>query len=69
MVQWWMLGVSYQLIRQDIGARHMAGEQQLQPHLPVAEIRKRHDGVAADAQHVLEHDARMARRLQASATG
>ena len=28
------------------------------------EIRKRHDRVPADAQHVLEHDARMPRRLQ-----
>ena len=30
----------------------------------MAEIRERHDRVAADAQHVLEHDARLARRLQ-----
>ena len=29
----------------------------------MAEIRERHDAVAADAQHVLEHDARPARRL------
>ena len=64
MVQWWILGVSYQLIGQDIGVRHVAGEQQLQAHLPVAEIRKRDDGMAADAQHVLEHHARVARGLQ-----
>jgi hypothetical protein len=30
----------------------------------MTEIRERHDGVAADPQHVLEHRARMARRLQ-----
>ena len=30
----------------------------------MAEIRERHDGVPADAQHVLEHDARPPRRLQ-----
>src|SRR5450759_2140030 len=51
-------------VRQDIGLRHMSGEQQLHPHLPVAEIRKRHHGAPADAQHVLEHHARMARGLQ-----
>ena len=30
----------------------------------MAEVRKRHHGVAADPQHVLEHDPRPARRLQ-----
>src|SRR5439155_11463502 len=36
----------------------------LQTDAPVAEIRERHDAVAADAQHVFEHRARPARRLQ-----
>ena len=30
----------------------------------MAEIRERHDGAPADAQHVLEHHARLPRRLQ-----
>src|SRR6187402_3188947 len=50
--------------RQDIGARHMAREQELQPDLPVAEIRERHDRVAPDPQHVFQHDARVPRGLQ-----
>ena len=39
-----------------------AVEQQLQPDAPVAEIRKRDDDVAADAEHLFEHPTRPARR-------
>src|SRR5215203_4022381 len=42
----------------------MAAEHDLQSNPPVPEIRKRNDYVSADAQHVLEHRARMAGRLQ-----
>src|SRR5579864_5932855 len=39
-------------IAQIVGLRHVAAARELQPYLPVAEIRKRNDAVAADAQHV-----------------
>src|SRR5579862_2899159 len=51
-------------IGQIVGERHVAAEEELQADVPVAEIREGDDGMAADAQHVLEHDARPARRLQ-----
>ena len=44
--------------------RHAAEQGDLGPNAPMAEIRHRHDGAAADAQHVFEHDARLARGLQ-----
>ena len=49
---------------QRVGPRHAAAKQQLQPHAPMTEIRKRHDGAPADAQHVLQHDPGLACRLQ-----
>src|SRR6202035_5332267 len=36
--------------RQVFGARHVAADQELQPHLPETEIRERDDGTAADPQ-------------------
>src|SRR6266478_6507967 len=50
--------------RQIFGARHMAADQQLQPHLPEAEIRKRYDGAAADPQQIFQHHTRLPCRLQ-----
>src|SRR4051812_1865780 len=47
-----------------LGARHVAAEHNLQPDAPMTEIRKRHDPVAPDAQHVLKHRPWMARGLQ-----
>ena len=41
----------------------MAREKQLQPDLPVAEIRKRHDGVTPDPQHVEKSRAHNTRWL------
>ena len=49
---------------QAFGHRHAAREGDLGPNAPMAEIRHRNDGAAANAQHVFEHDARLARRLQ-----
>src|SRR5262249_6836499 len=46
-------------VRQIVGARHAATEQEQHADLPVTEIRKRHHRMAADAEHVLEHDAGM----------
>src|SRR5262249_35933692 len=43
---------------------HASAQQDLQADAPMAEIRERHDRVSADAQHVLEHLAGMARSLQ-----
>ena len=53
MVQKWMFGVSYQRRRQRLGHRHAAVGQQMPAHPPMAEIRERDDGVAADAQQML----------------
>src|SRR5689334_16740545 len=39
--------------RQAFGARHVAADQQLQPHLPEPEIREGDDGAPADAQEIL----------------
>jgi len=50
--------------RQHIGARHMACKQQLEPHLPVTEVRERHNRMTSDAEHVLKHNARVSRCLQ-----
>ena len=44
--------------------RHASAECHLKPNAPMAEIRKRHDRVAADPQHMFEHLARLACRLQ-----
>ena len=41
-----------------------AGEQQRKPDRPVAEIRKRHDGAPAHAQHLAENPERVASLLQ-----
>src|ERR1700722_16978931 len=49
---------------QAFGHRHTAREGDLGPDAPMAEIGHGNDGPAADAQHVFEHDARLARRLQ-----
>jgi hypothetical protein len=51
-------------VRQVVGMWHPTAQQDLQTNSPVPEIWKRHDGVAADAQHVLEHLARLAGSLQ-----
>ena len=59
-----MFGVSYQVAGQVLGARHVAADQQLQPHLPEAEIRKRDDGAPADPQQIFQHHPRLPRRLQ-----
>ena len=64
IVQKWMFGVSYQEWERLFGHRHPAEEGDLGPNAPMAEIRHGDDGAAADAQQVLEHDARLARRLQ-----
>ena len=45
-------------------ARHVPADQQLQPHLPEAEIRERDDGALADAQQVFQHRFRLPRCLQ-----
>src|SRR5260370_28058535 len=50
-------------IRQVFRARHMAAEKYLQADAPMAEVRKRHDAIAADAQHMIYHPSRPARRL------
>src|SRR5882724_3548457 len=50
--------------RQIFGARHVPADEQLQPHFPEAEIRKRHDGAPPDPQQILQHHARLPRRLQ-----
>src|SRR5437899_1880495 len=50
--------------RQIFGARHLVADEQLQPHLPKAEIRERHDGAAADPQQIFQHHARLPCRLQ-----
>ena len=64
MVQKWMLGESYQAYGRLSVCGMLAAEQDLQPDAPMAEIRERHDGAAADAQHVFQHHARLPRRLQ-----
>ena len=50
--------------RQVFGARHVAADQQLQPHPPEPEIRERDDGAPADPQQILQHHPRLPRRLQ-----
>ena len=64
MVQWWILGVSYQLNGSISVLRHMACKQQLEPHLPVTKVRERHNRMTSDAEHVLKHNARVSRCLQ-----
>src|ERR1700726_1155542 len=49
---------------QVFGARHVAADQELQPHPPEAEIRERDDGAAADPQQVFQDHPRLPRRLQ-----
>src|SRR5262245_66630331 len=49
---------------QDVGARHMTREQELQAYLPVAEIRKGHNRPTPYAKHVLEYRAGMPGRLK-----
>src|SRR5579883_549054 len=43
------------LVREELGFRRAAGEQVGQANRPVAEVRKRHDGATADAQHFAQH--------------
>src|ERR1700682_5756647 len=42
--------------------RHASAERDLEPDPPMAEIRKRHDRMTADPQHMFKHSARLARR-------
>ena len=56
-------------VRQVVGSRHAAAEQQLQPDPPMAEIGERHHRVAADPQHVLEHQRGDGGSPAGSATG
>jgi hypothetical protein len=51
-------------VRQVFGDRHAAEKADIEPHAPMAEIRDRDDGALADAQHVFQNLARIARRLQ-----
>src|ERR1019366_3551498 len=44
--------------------RHAAADRHLEPDAPMAEIRKRHDRVPADPQHLFENLARLPCRLQ-----
>ena len=64
MLQSGCQGVSYQGDRQIVGMRHVAAECDLQADSPVPKIRKRDNRITADAQHMFEHDARLAGRLQ-----
>ena len=59
-----MLGVSYAAVGQVLGHRHAAGEQELRADAPVAEIGEGDDHLAADAQELLQHEARIVGRLQ-----
>ena len=69
MVQKWMLGVSYQVYGRLSVCGMWPPNSELQPDVPVAEIRERHDRVPADAQHVLQHLRAAAASPAASATG
>src|ERR1700691_4368247 len=51
-------------IGQIVGMRHVTPQSDLHPYPPMPEIGKRHDGMAADAQNMLEHDARAPSGLQ-----
>src|SRR5580693_307787 len=51
-------------MRKALGHRHAAEEGDLGPNAPVAEIGHGNDGATANAQHVFEHDAGLARGLQ-----
>src|ERR1700730_9697899 len=44
--------------------RHAPAERDLEPDSPMAEIRKRHDRMTADPQHMFKRLARLASRLQ-----
>src|ERR1700738_764853 len=44
--------------------RHASANRDLEPDPPVAEIRKRHDRMTADPQHMFKHRSRLASRLQ-----
>ncbi len=46
------------------GHRHTAEEGDLRPNAPMTEIRHGNDRATTNAQHVFEHDARLACRLQ-----
>jgi hypothetical protein len=50
--------------RQIARQRHVPAEGHLEPDAPMAEIRKRHNRVAPDPQHLFKHFARLACRLQ-----
>src|SRR3982074_390336 len=45
--------------RQIFGARHVAADEQLQPHFPETEIRERYDGATSDPQQIFQHHARL----------
>src|SRR4029077_9136117 len=51
-------------VRKIVGAGHVTAEQQLQSDAPVTEVWERNHGMAANAQHVFEYQARMPGRLQ-----
>src|SRR5436190_14055905 len=51
-------------VRQIVRPGHVAPQQELQSDAPMAEVGERHDSVAPDPQHMLEHDAWMSRRLE-----
>ena len=54
------LGGNNTVVRQELAL----AKQDLEANAPMSEIRERHDRAPADAQHVLEHAPRIARRLQ-----
>src|SRR6266851_409568 len=51
-------------MRQHWRHRHAAMREEVQADAPMAEIRERNDGAPADADEMLEHLARLMRRLQ-----
>src|SRR5262245_6841618 len=51
-------------IGQIVGLRHLTAHTHVQPDFPVSEVREGHTCVTTDAQHVFQHDTRLARRLE-----
>src|SRR5205807_2222649 len=52
------------IVIEEMRHRHPPGQKNMEPDLPMTEIRERNDGAPADAHEVLDDDARIARRLQ-----
>ena len=52
------------LVDERIGDRHAAISQELEPHMPNAEIGERDDGAPADPRQFGKHAARVVSRLQ-----